>query len=401
MNKIHVTVVALILGVSGAFGVAAATRTAGLQTTSANSGASDAAISARAHRLDKVARTSRGLDATSLRPYRPFQRRGSASQARGSCISGRLRSSSCGTTATTSPSSSRRAAMTSHVARLYSLALALFVFFLIWATIGARPWASSGTQKDPRLTALTAREQHLRRESAAVQRLVRHRWAVYRVQLHKRQSQIALRARRSWPPRPLGPRREPPTPDRHEDVVMETRRFRAMGTDIELLVDAAEAERHCRRRGGIPPARGDPFPLPPRVGALSPERGGLAGGRARAAGGRRARARGPGADPRPLRPHGPRRCRLGRIRPLVRARSGGRYGRDRRLRLRRRGPHRRHEDRAGARRPARPRRHRQGLRGTRAAQLLSPAGPALVNAGGDIAVCGGVGRWAWRRPTAT
>ena len=37
MNKIHVTVVALILGVSGAFGVAAATRTAGLRTTSAKS----------------------------------------------------------------------------------------------------------------------------------------------------------------------------------------------------------------------------------------------------------------------------------------------------------------------------------------------------------------------------
>ena len=81
--------------------------------------------------------------------------------------------------------------MTSHVARLYSLALALFVFFLVWATIGARPWAASGTQKDPRLTALTVREQHLRRESVLVQRLVRHRWAVYRVQLHKRQSQIA------------------------------------------------------------------------------------------------------------------------------------------------------------------------------------------------------------------
>jgi len=81
--------------------------------------------------------------------------------------------------------------MTSHVARLYSLALALFVFFLVWATIGARPWTASGTQKDPRLTALAAREQRLRHESAVVQRLVRHRWAVYRVQLRKRRSQIA------------------------------------------------------------------------------------------------------------------------------------------------------------------------------------------------------------------
>ena len=94
--------------------------------------------------------------------------------------------------------------MTSHVGRLYSLALALFVFFLVWATIGARPWAASGSQKDPRLAALEPREQRLRRQSVAVQRLVRHRWAVYRAQLRKRQSQIASRAtRRSWRPRRL------------------------------------------------------------------------------------------------------------------------------------------------------------------------------------------------------
>ena len=42
--------------------------------------------------------------------------------------------------------------MTSHIGRLYSLALALLVFFVLWAGIAARPWASTGT--DPRLTAL-------------------------------------------------------------------------------------------------------------------------------------------------------------------------------------------------------------------------------------------------------
>lgn len=56
MNKIHVTVVALILGVAGAFGVAAATKTAGLRTSSATTGVSHATIAARSHRLDKVAR---------------------------------------------------------------------------------------------------------------------------------------------------------------------------------------------------------------------------------------------------------------------------------------------------------------------------------------------------------
>ena len=82
--------------------------------------------------------------------------------------------------------------MTSHVARLYAFALGLFVFFLTWAAVGARPWAaSSSAQSDPRLTALAAREQRLRNESVVVQRLVKHRWAVYRTQLRKRQSQIA------------------------------------------------------------------------------------------------------------------------------------------------------------------------------------------------------------------
>lgn len=81
--------------------------------------------------------------------------------------------------------------MISHVARLYSLALALFVFFLTWATVGARPWAAAAPQKDPRLAALAARETRLRHESVVVQRLVKHRWAVYRTQLAKRQSQIA------------------------------------------------------------------------------------------------------------------------------------------------------------------------------------------------------------------
>jgi hypothetical protein len=35
--------------------------------------------------------------------------------------------------------------MTSHVGRLYALALALVVFFLAWAVVAARPWASATT----------------------------------------------------------------------------------------------------------------------------------------------------------------------------------------------------------------------------------------------------------------
>ena len=90
--------------------------------------------------------------------------------------------------------------MTSQIGRLYALALALVVFFLTWTVIAARPWVASTT--DPRLTALATREQRLRVESVAVQRIVKHRWAVYRTQLQRRQTQIATarRAQASAPP---------------------------------------------------------------------------------------------------------------------------------------------------------------------------------------------------------
>lgn len=81
--------------------------------------------------------------------------------------------------------------MTSHVGRLYSIALALFVFFLTWVAIGARPWVASGSKSDPRLVALEQREQRVRRQSVAVQRLVKRRWATYQAQLRQRRSQIA------------------------------------------------------------------------------------------------------------------------------------------------------------------------------------------------------------------
>jgi hypothetical protein len=80
--------------------------------------------------------------------------------------------------------------MTSHTGRLYAVALALVVFFLTWSVVAARPWASS-TRSDPRVAALAVREQQVRRESIAVQRIVRRRWAVYRAALKRRRTQIA------------------------------------------------------------------------------------------------------------------------------------------------------------------------------------------------------------------
>lgn len=84
--------------------------------------------------------------------------------------------------------------MTSHVVRLYALAVALLVFFLSWAALAARPWASTTAGASPQLRALAVREQRLRRESVVVRRVVARRWAAYRAQLRQRQALNAAAA---------------------------------------------------------------------------------------------------------------------------------------------------------------------------------------------------------------
>jgi hypothetical protein len=80
--------------------------------------------------------------------------------------------------------------MTSHVGRLYALAVALLVLFLTWTAVAAQPWVAPAGQ-DPRLAALAAREQRVRSQSIAVRNIVQHRWAVYRAQLRTRNREIA------------------------------------------------------------------------------------------------------------------------------------------------------------------------------------------------------------------
>lgn len=81
--------------------------------------------------------------------------------------------------------------MTNPVSRVYATALALVLFFLTWAVVAAKPWTSTATAADPRLRALTLREASLRREAKNVNKIVRHRWAVYRHELAARRAQIA------------------------------------------------------------------------------------------------------------------------------------------------------------------------------------------------------------------
>ncbi len=80
--------------------------------------------------------------------------------------------------------------MTNHVARLHAGALALLVFFLVWAVVAARPWAQPA-ETDPRAAALERREQRLAREARRVNRVVERRFATYRRRLARRQREIA------------------------------------------------------------------------------------------------------------------------------------------------------------------------------------------------------------------
>jgi hypothetical protein len=79
--------------------------------------------------------------------------------------------------------------MTSPHGRLHAIALALVVFFLAWAVVAARPWATASA--DPRLRTLAVRQAQLQREARLVRKVVAARWARYRVRLKARRALIA------------------------------------------------------------------------------------------------------------------------------------------------------------------------------------------------------------------
>jgi hypothetical protein len=78
--------------------------------------------------------------------------------------------------------------MTSHQGRLYTLAVALVVFFLAWAVVAAHPWAAASA--DPRLRTLVIRQAQLQHEAKFVRKVVAERWARYRVELKARRAEI-------------------------------------------------------------------------------------------------------------------------------------------------------------------------------------------------------------------
>jgi len=82
---------------------------------------------------------------------------------------------------------------TSH--RLYAVVIAVVVFFVSWAGVAAKPWATA--KPDPRLAALAQREQTLRADARLVQQVVDRRLAAYQVALRARKAQIATAQARS------------------------------------------------------------------------------------------------------------------------------------------------------------------------------------------------------------
>jgi hypothetical protein len=76
--------------------------------------------------------------------------------------------------------------------RLYVGGVTLIVFFVIWAVVAAKPWASTGARAapDPRVVALERRQRQLAREARRVKRELDRRWHDYRVRLGKREARI-------------------------------------------------------------------------------------------------------------------------------------------------------------------------------------------------------------------
>jgi hypothetical protein len=97
-------------------------------------------------------------------------------------------------------------AVTSTIGRFWAIAVALVVFFVLWAVIATRPWVSgSGTPADPRLAALQAREQKVQNQAIAAQQTLNRRWAAYRSALLRNQGSLTAKQRAQLAAAPAGP----------------------------------------------------------------------------------------------------------------------------------------------------------------------------------------------------
>ena len=95
--------------------------------------------------------------------------------------------------------------MTNTIGRFWAVAVALVVFFILWAVLAARPWASPGAPADPRLSALQAREQKTQTRALAAQQTLNRRWAAYRSALLRQKGSLTAQQRAQLTAAPAGP----------------------------------------------------------------------------------------------------------------------------------------------------------------------------------------------------
>ena len=95
--------------------------------------------------------------------------------------------------------------MTNVIGRFWAVAIALVVFFVLWAVLAARPWVSSGAPADPRLSALQAQELKTQNRALAAQQTLNKRWAAYRSALLKQKGALTAQQRAQLAAAPAGP----------------------------------------------------------------------------------------------------------------------------------------------------------------------------------------------------
>ena len=278
MQRANAFVIALLLGAAVVIGSVAALKTAELSGASAKPAVSSQALAKRSARLDRAEIALR--KALSRRPPKlpkvprllgrdagcsgPRRRAGPPRIVRyvrpAPIVVTTHRPAERRTTQASMSTTKAVAAMTNHVTRLYALAVSV-----------ARPVRRLGRRRNP---PVADHEPPSRRSARARARPPRaaesgtSRWSsggsspgagtVYHVALAQakprrsrpRRSSTKRRSPRQRPPRrrsvlvvPVGPGRDPAAADHHEDLVMERHEFRAMGTEIELMLDLPRGPR--------------------------------------------------------------------------------------------------------------------------------------------------------------
>jgi hypothetical protein len=96
-------------------------------------------------------------------------------------------------------------AVTNAIGRFWAVAVALVVFFVLWAVLAAKPWVSAGGPADPRLSALQAQQQQVQNRAIAAQQTLNKRWANYRAALAKQNGSLTAQQRAQLAAAPAGP----------------------------------------------------------------------------------------------------------------------------------------------------------------------------------------------------